>query len=138
MFRKIAVVAMLIALVVAMLPTSGVLAGRGTNQELEKKWDQLVTNFNRQNLDHNKAHKWVDAWLMNEKPKATEKEAVMRHLTICNTALMDAHSIVARHEGFDAKGKVIKPNLAYQSIKVLANALQRHAASVKNLKADLR
>ena len=132
MFRKIAVVAMLIALVVAVLPTSGVLAARGTNEELEKKWDQLVTNFNRQNLDHSKAHKWVDAWLAKNQ-KAADKTEVMRHLNICNTALMDAHAIVTRHAGFDANGKLLKPALAYQSIKDLSNALQLHAASVRKL-----
>lgn len=137
MLRKIAVLATLIALVVAVLPTAGALAAGGSNEQLEKKWDQLVTNFNRQNMDHAKAHKWVEAWLAKN-PKAADKAEVEKHLNICNTALTTAHAIVARHEGFNANGKVVKPNLAYQSIKELANVLRLHASSVKNIVGHIK
>jgi hypothetical protein len=132
MFRKITILALLIALVLSVLPTIGVFASSGTNKDLEKKWDQLVTNFNRQDQDHMKAHKWVDGWLVDHKNSSTKPE-VERHLAACNSAILTAHAIVASHEGFNAKGKVINKNLAYRSIKDLSNALRAHAASVKSI-----
>ncbi len=134
MLRKLTVIAILIALLISAFPTTGVLAAGGTEKQLEKKWDQLLTNFDRQMMGHQKAHKWVEAWLKNDtKATAAEKTEVARHLATCNTALETAQGIVARHAGFNANGKVTNMNLAYKSIKELSNALRAHVASIKNI-----
>jgi hypothetical protein len=127
------IVAVLIALVLASFPTAGVLAG-STRGDLEDKWEQLVTNFNRQSLTHNGAHRWVDRWLKMEKSaSASEKDEVRRHLSVCNSALMSAQVIVSNHAGFDAKGKVIDKALAVKTVKDLAYYLRQHASSVKKI-----
>ena len=139
MLKRITVIAILIALMVSALPTANAYAAKPNNTNLEKKWDQLITNFNRQDLNHAKAHKWVENWLMTDKKApASEKAEVARHLTVCNNAFLDAHAIVARHAGFNAKGEVIKPGLAMRSIKELSNALRAHAASVQKLQEHVK
>ncbi|MEW6084563.1 MAG: hypothetical protein AB1607_08210 [Chloroflexota bacterium] len=132
MLRKLTVIAILIALVISAFPTAGVLAAGKTDKELEKKWEQLVDNFNRQEMNHVKVHKWADAWLANN-TAAKDRTEVERHLSVCDSALVTAQAIVARHAGFNAKGKVTNINLAYKSIKDLGNALRMHAGSVKNI-----
>jgi len=130
---KGSVLAILIALVLSSFPTANVFAGSNT-KDLEDKWDQLVTNFNRQSITHNGAHKWVENWLKtNKNTSASEKAEVRRHLSACNSALMSAQVIVASRAGFNAKGKVIDKALANKSIKDLGYYLRQHAGSVRNL-----
>src|SRR5687768_13906148 len=127
------ILAILIALVLSSFPTTSVFAGSNT-KNLEDKWDQLVTNFNRQSLTHNGAHKWVENWLKTHKNASTsEKAEVSKHLSACNSALMSAQVIVSSRAGFDAKGKVIDRALAIKSIKDLAYYLRQHSGSVKNI-----
>lgn len=125
------ILAILIALVLSSFPTANVLAGSNT-KDLEDKWDQLVTNYNKQSLTHNGAHRWVENWLKTHK-NASERVEVKKHLSICNSALMSAQVIVSSRAGFDAKGKVIDRALALKSIKDLGYYLRQHAGSVKNL-----
>lgn len=132
MLRKLTVIAILIALLISAFPTAGVIAAGGTEKELEKKWEQLVNNFNRQEMDHVKVHKWAAAWLAKNKT-AKDRTEVERHLSVCDSAIVTAEAIVDRHAGFNANGKVINLNLAYKSIKDLGNAMRMHAGSVKNI-----
>jgi hypothetical protein len=136
-FAKATVLAILIALLFASFPTTGVIA-KGNNQGLEDKWSQLVSNYTRQSSTHNGVHKWIDHWLVTHK-KATvsEKNEVQKHLTICNSALMAAGSIVATHAGFDAKGNVIDRGAARKSIKDLSYYLRQHIGSINNLEEHL-
>lgn len=136
MFKAI-VFALLIALVFASFPTANVVA-KGTNNDLENQWDRLVTNYNRQAINHHSAHNWVADWYVNN-PKASDTKIaeIEKHLSICNSALSSAGSIVARHTGFNAKGKVVDRAAAVKSIKALSYYLQVHAGSVKNLKHHL-
>ena len=125
--------AILIALMFASLPMTSVVA-KGDNQKLEDKWNQLVTNFNRQSINHNSMHKWVDHWLTtNNKATGSEKAEVEKHLTQCNSAITSAGAIVAKHAGFDTKGRVIERASAIKSINKLSYFLQRHAGAIKNL-----
>jgi hypothetical protein len=127
------VLAILIALVLSSFPTASVFAGSNT-KNLEDKWDQLVTNFNKQSITHNGAHRWVENWLKtNKNTSASEKAEVRRHLSVCNSALMSAQVIVSSRAGFDAKGKVLDKALAIKSIKDLAYYLRQHASSVQNI-----
>lgn len=136
-FSKAIVVALLITLVLASFPTSGVVA-KGTNQGLEDKWSQLVDNYTRQSINHASAHKWVDHWLKTNKPATTsDKNEIQKHLSICNSALMSAGAIVAQHAGFDAQGNVIDRGAAIKSIKNLSYYLRQHAGSLKNLEEHL-
>jgi hypothetical protein len=135
LFTKGTIVAILLALVLSSFPTVSVLA-KGNTQGLENKWDQLVTNYNRQSTTHNSAHKWVENWLKS-KHGVSEKEEVQKHLSICNSALVSAGTIVWRHAGFDANGTVVDRALARQSIKDLANYLRQHAGSIKNMKEHM-
>ena len=134
---KATVVAVLIALVFASFPTTSVVA-KGNNQGLENKWSQLVDNYTRQSINHTSAHKWVDHWLTtNKRASVSEKQEVQKHLTICNSAILAAGSIVARHDGFDAKGKVIDRGAAIKSIKDLSYYLRQHVGSIKNLEGHI-
>ena len=134
---KGAIIAILFALVLSSLPTASVLAA-GNNGKLEEKWDQLVTNFDKQSVNHNSAHKWVENWLKTEKhATSSDKAEVRKHLSICNSALASAGSIVWSHAGFDASGKVIDKGLANKSIKDLAYYLRQHAGSIKNLQEHM-
>jgi hypothetical protein len=130
---KAITLAILIALVLASLPTVSVVA-KGTNQGLENKWSQLVTNYNRQNSNHASAHKWADHWLItHKKASAPDKQKVEKHLAICNSAIMAAGVIVSKHAGFDSNGEVIDRAAAIKSIKDLSWYLRQHAGSIKNL-----
>jgi len=134
---KATVFAILIALVLASLPTVSVVAA-GNKPGLEKKWDQLVTNFNTQNTNHNGVHKWVDHWLKtHKKASVSEKAEIQKHLNICNSAILAAQAIVSQHAGFDANGKVVDRAQAIKSIKDLGYYLRQHAGSVKNLKVHM-
>jgi len=129
--------AILITLLLASFATTGALA-KGNNQGLENKWEQLVDNYNRQSMSHNSAHHWAEVWLKNNPDASDSKKAeVQKHLTICNSALGAAATIVSKHNGFDASGKVVDKSAAQKSAKDLALALQRHAASIRNLDAHV-
>jgi len=129
--------AVLITLLLASFATTGAFA-KGNNQGLENKWEQLVDSYNRQSMTHNSAHHWAEAWLKdNPDASASKKAEVQKHLTICNSALATATTIVSKHNGFDARGKVVDKAAARQSAKDLALVLQRHAASVRNLDAHI-
>ena len=123
--------ALLMALVLASLPMSSVVA-KGTTESLENKWDQLVSNYNTQSTNHSSVHKWVDHWLLTNK-SASDKAEVLKHLRICNSAILAAGAIVSKHSGFDAEGKVVDRSAALKSIKDLGFFLRQHAGSVKNL-----
>lgn len=136
-FSKATAVAILIALVLASLPMASVVA-KGNNGDLENKWDQLVTNYDRQSSNHSSVHKWVDHWFKtHEKASVSDKNEVEKHLAICNSAILSAGTIVSKHAGFDAKGKVIERASALKSIDNLAYFLRLHAGSVKNLKEHM-
>jgi len=132
-FAKATVFALVIVLLFASFPTTSVIA-KGNNQGLEDKWSQLVDNYVRQSSTHNGAHRWLDHWLMmNKKASVSQKDELQKHLTICNSAIMAAGSIVSKHAGFDSKGKVIDRGAAIKSIKDLSYYLRQHVGSLKNL-----
>jgi hypothetical protein len=129
--------AVLITLLLASFATT-VAVAKGNNQGLENKWEQLVDSYNRQSMTHNSAHHWAEAWLKdNPDASASKKAEVQKHLTICNSALASATTIVSKHNGFDAKGMVVDKAAAQKSVKALNLALQRHAASLRNLDAHV-
>ena len=139
MIKRLTVIAILIALMVSVVQVVGVSAAPGTDAELEAKWDQLIKNFNRQNVAHERVHNWAYNWLAKEKKvSAANKRDVEQHLAVCNSSILTAHSIVARHAGFTASGKLLNRNLAYNSIKQLADALRAHAASIKNMREHMK
>jgi hypothetical protein len=132
-FSKATIVAVLIALLFASIPATGVVA-KGNKESLEDKWSQLVSNFNRQTTNHASIHKAVDHWLATSKEATgSEKTKVDRHLAQCNSAIMSAGAIVSKHAGFDTKGKLIERASAIKSIDKLSYYLRQHAASIKNL-----
>ncbi len=130
-------IAVLMALMLASFSTISVIA-KGNTQGVEEKWDQLVSNYNRQAVAHNSVHHWAEVWLMHNKDaSAADKAKIQKHLDICNSALAGATAIVMKHEGFDSKGKVVDKAAARQSIKDLNLLLLKHAASVRNLSAHV-
>lgn len=130
---KCTVLALLAALVLSSFPAVTVLA-KGNNANLENKWDQLVTNYNRQSINHISAHKQVDHWFETlKKSSSSDKAEVAKHLSICNSAIASAGAIVSSHAGFDANGKLVDKAAAQKSIKDLAYYLRQHAGSLKNL-----
>jgi hypothetical protein len=136
-FFKAAILAILIALVFASLPTASAFA-RGDQPALQKRWNDLVTNFERQSINHLGAHRWVEHWLAtNKKASASKRAEIEKHLAICNSALMSASAIVSQHAGFDANGKIVERASAVKSIKDLAYYLRQHAGSIKNLQEHM-
>jgi len=139
MFRKIAVFALLLAVALASFPTNSVFAGDEISAKWEKKWDQLVESYTAQSANHVTAHKIVENYLMSNKSiKAADKAELEKHLAICNTSLDSAKAIVDNHPGFDAKGNVIDRAVARTTLQKLANYLQQHKASVKNLNEHMK
>jgi hypothetical protein len=139
MFRKIAVLALLLAVVMASFPTSGVLAKDEIADKLEKKWDQLVESYKTQNYKHEQAHQLVENYLKTHKNiKAADKAELEKHLAVCNSSLDEAKAIVDKHPGFDAKGNVIDRAVARTTLQKLANYLQQHKGSVKNLNEHMQ
>ena len=137
MLAKCTIIAVLIALVLSSFPTVNVLA-KGDTPNLEKKWDQLVTNYNRQSTRHDSVHNWVDHWFKTHKEASySEKAEVSKHLSICNSAIASAGTVVANHAGFDSNGKLVDRAAAQKSIKALAYYLRQHAGSVKNLQEHI-
>lgn len=131
-------IAVLMALLLASLSTISVLA-KGNTQGLEDKWDQLISNYNRQYVNHNSVHHWAEVWLERNRDASDDAKAnIQRHLDICNSAMAGATAIVVKHEGFDSNGKVVDKAAARQSIKDLNLLLVKHAASVRNLAAHIK
>jgi hypothetical protein len=136
---KATAIAIVLALVLAALPTVSVFAANESNKNIETRWSNAVKAFDRQEMYHKTAHRLAESWLNSHKnAKAAEKAEVERHLATCNTALFAAQAVVNAHQGFDANGKVIDRAQAIQSIKLLTKYVQQHAASVKNIKEHLR
>ena len=136
---KATVIAVVLALMLATLPTVSVFAANDSNKNIEKKWDAAVSAYERQAMNHKSAHNLADNILKTAKNiKASEKAEVERHLATCNTALYSAQAVVTAHRGFDANGKVLDRALAIESIKLLNKYVQQHAAAVKNIKEHAR
>ena len=128
----------LITLLLASFPTA-VAAAKDNNRGLEAKWAKLIDIYNRQSITHNSAPRWVAQWMSDHgKAPARKKAELQKDLAISNAAWAPVPSIVMRHNGFDAQGNVVDKAAARQSVKDLSKALQRHNASIKNLKALLR
>jgi hypothetical protein len=126
--------AVLVTLLLASFPTAAA-AAKTNNRGLETKWAKLVDSYNRQSLTHNSAQHWVTQWMINNRKAPYSKKAdIQRYLASSNTAWVAATFIAMRHNGFDANGKVIDKAAAQQSINDLAQALQRHAGAIRNLK----
>lgn len=135
MLRKVVVLALLIAVVMATFPTTGVFAKSPVYDQLEKKWEELGNGYKTQMINHEKTHKLVDNYLAtHKKATTTQKNELDKHLTICNSSLDQAKAIIDKHAGFDAKGKVTDLAVAKKTVSQLAELLIRHAASVKNIK----
>jgi hypothetical protein len=136
---KATAIAVVIALVLATLPTVSVFAANETNKKIEDRWDKAVSAFDRQAMNHKAAHNMAENWLKTaNNPKASEKAEVERHLATCNSALYAAQAVVTAHKGFDAGGKLLDRAQAIESIKLLNKYVQQHAAAVKNIKEHLR
>ena len=131
---KVSVLAVLLALLVAALPTANAVA-KDTSSSLEKKWSQLVGAYHTQYSRHDSVHNWVDAWLKNA--PNSKKADVMKHLDICNSSIIGAGIVVSKHAGFDAKGNLVDRAAAIKSIKDLRYYLQLHIGSVKNLREHI-
>lgn len=131
-------ITILIALVLSFIPMITVVA-KGNNGDLETKWSQLVTNYDRQYSNHTGVHKWVDHWFKtHKKASLSDKAEVQKHVAICNSAILAAGTIISKHAGFDAKGTVIDRASAIKSIENLRYFLRQHAGSVKNLKEHIK
>ena len=134
---KCTVIALVAALVLSSFPAVTVLA-KGNTENLETKWDQLVTNYNRQSINHSSAHSQVDHWFKTlKKGSSSDKAEVAKHLSICSSAIVSAGATVSSHAGFDANGKLVDRASAQKSIKDLAYYLRQHAGSLKNLQEHM-
>jgi hypothetical protein len=136
---KTTAIAVVIALVLATLPTVSVFAANETNKKIEDRWDAAVSAYERQAMFHKAAHNLAENILKTAKNiKASEKAEVERHLATCNSALYAAQAVVTAHRGFDASGKVLDRAQAIESIKLLTKYVHQHAAAVKNIKEHAR
>jgi hypothetical protein len=131
---KVYALAVLLALLVAALPTQNAVA-KDTTSSLEKKWSHLVNAYHTEYSKHQSVHHWVDAWL--KKAPNSKKAEVQKHLDMCNSSIVGAGIVVSKHAGFDAKGELVDRAAAIKSIKDLRYYLQKHAGSAKNLKEHI-
>ncbi len=139
MLRKVTVIAVLIALIVAAFPTTGVLAKGPKIESLQTKWEQLTKVYTTQSLNHDRIHKEINVWLKtNKDATASDKVKVQVHLATCNSAFASIQMLVKQHPGFDAKGKVIDVVAATKSVKDLANLIRLHTASIKNITGHIQ
>lgn len=134
MFKRISVIAIIIALVVAVFPVN-VFAASIRDTNLENQWDKLVTAYQNQSVRHEDAHRWADAYMKSKKASGSDKSEVSKHLAICNSSFAAASTLIATHPGFDAYGNVTNRYQATNSIKSLSAYIQLHAGSVRNLRA---
>ena len=119
MLRKLTVVAVLVALVLAALPTSGVSAGDGIQaNQLEKQWDKYVQNVEKMAVAHDKIDTKTQKWLGNKKHSRFETQ-IANHLNVYHSNLAAANAIINTHEGFDAKGNVVDEGVAKASVNHL-------------------
>jgi hypothetical protein len=133
---KVTTFAIIIALVLASLPMTSVFAGSPEKEKLEAKWDELNQMFKTQKSSHNLVERMHKNWHANVEKNATpaEKAAFDRNLSVCDTALVAAETIIANHEGFDKKGKVIDLVPATKSVKDLNTYILKHASALKNIR----
>ncbi len=136
--NKVISLAVLITLLLASFPTA-VAAAKDDNRGLELKWAKLMETYNRQLLIHNRIPYQVAHWMSDYRraPKRIKAE-IQNDLAISETAWTPVPSIVMRHTGFDAQGKVLDKAAAQKSINDLSRALQRYKTTIKNLKELLR
>jgi hypothetical protein len=136
--NKVISFAVLLALLLASFPTASV-AAKDDTRGLQAKWSKLLETYNRQAIIHNSVPRQVAHWMSDFRRAPKSKKAeIEKDLAISNTAWVPVASIVMKHTGFDAQGKVIDKAAAQQSIKDLSKALQRYKTSIKNLKALMR
>ncbi len=128
----------LISLLLASFPTA-VFAAQDNNRGLETKWAKLMETYKRQLIIHNSIPRQVAHWMSDFRRAPKSKKAeIQNDLAISNTAWTPVASIVMRHTGFDAQGKIIDKAAAQKSINDLSKALQRYKTAIKNLKTLMR
>ena len=135
---KVISFAVLISLLLASFPTA-VFAAQDNNRGLEAKWAKLLETYNRQMIIHNSVPHQVAHWMSDYRraPKRIKAE-IQKDLDISNAAWTPVASIVMKHTGFDAQGKIIDKVAAQKSINELSKALQHYKTAVKNLKTLMR
>lgn len=126
--------AVLLSLLLASFPTA-VVAAKSDNRGLEAKWAKLIETYNRQAIIHNSVPHQVAHWMSDYRraPKRIKAE-IQKDLDLSNTAWVPVASLVMKHSGFDANGKIIDKAAAQQSIKDLSKAIQRYKTATRNLK----
>lgn len=135
MFKKMFVFAIIAALVLAALPTTGVFASSGRKADLESKWEELNNILTTQSFQHTKVENMDKNWhkKIEGKTSTSDQGIYYRNMSKCDSAFMAAQNIAWLHAGFDKNGKVIDTGLASKSVKNLNWYLQQHAAALRQL-----
>ena len=121
----------LIALTLALISVTSVFAvgfvsGSSTlnpAQGLESRWKNELITLQRYRFLDNQVGKWIDEWAQAH--PSLHRRAKNRYANEVHLALQQAETLVARHPGFDANGKVINNIQAAQSIENLENYLKQ-------------
>lgn len=147
LFKKVALVALLVALAVAVLPVSSALASglsdptdppvnetRFSGERLERAWARMQHAYERQGRILDRAEQMTERFQnliarMNENGKDTA--ALQAALDTFKEALKEAHpiyesakGIINSHQGFDADGKVTDREKAVETVKEVGDKLK--------------
>jgi hypothetical protein len=119
MLQKVTVFAVLIALILALFPTSGALAGTGLQaNQLEQQWDKYVQNVEKMAVAHDKIDAKANKWL-TQKKHSQFKTQIANHLSVYHSNLDAANAIINTHDGFDSNGKITKLSVANETVNHL-------------------
>jgi hypothetical protein len=123
MFKKVFVIGILVALVLASFPTLGVLAkDQGQREKLEAKWDAYESQVKKMSALHNRMDSRSEDWLKDHKDATARNKIQLDNALLAYHQNLDAaKAILQQRDGFDAKGKVTDIVAASKSVKHLAD-----------------
>lgn len=123
--QKLFLVSLMIALLVASLPVTSVLAAPGKgdqpweNVDLEKEWKNKLRLLREEGLFYDQA-RFYPVDFEDSSDLARAWDLLHKH----GFALRQANTVVFNHSGFDFEGNVTNGRLAYESVHDLAMHLQ--------------
>ena len=132
-FHKMLFAFLIIALVIALLPATGVSAappsdGTPVSKNLKNEWQDKIQNVKVESLWYQRVRAYP-ADFEDPDELAQAHEYINTH----GIALRAAQTLIFNHTGFDAKGQVLNENQANQTVKAVAENLRIMRAMKKNL-----
>ncbi len=135
LFQKMWMAAVIVALMTAFLPISGVLAAPAGDPAnggtLEEQWSNKISMVHAENLFYAQV-KLFPVDYKNSKDMARPYDLLDKY----GSALKKANDIITKHDGFDETGDVIQEELATQSVEDLGECLRTMRSAVEKLEEE--